>query len=140
MSVATLAGFVVLAVGMGGVIGLGVFVCGGVSSDTKESRVKGDAQALGSAVKMYAINAGHPPTTAQGLEALVSTPTLPPVPDCHTPLIKEVPCDPWGTPYGYSCHPRNEGGWEFEIRSAGKDGVFGSEDDISFTDDILSTD
>jgi len=97
---------------------------------------KKDFQDLASAVRMYAINAGRPPTTSQGLEALVSAPTRGPVPAIYRPLMKEVPLDPWGRRYDYICHGRSADGrdWDFEIRCAGADGHWGTDDDLSSRD------
>lgn len=43
-----------------------------------------------------------------------------------SPLTKEIPLDPWGTEYIY----RKVSKREFEISSAGPDGIEGNEDDI----------
>lgn len=55
------------------------------------------------ALESYAIDTGRYPTTAQGLEALRTPPTLSPVPHTwHGPyLTGEIPQDPWGKHYEY---------------------------------------
>lgn len=94
--------------------------------------VSSDIDCLTNALKMYKINAGRYPTTEQGLDALVHEPTVEPLPVHYMSLMDEVPRDPWGNPYGYRCHgpPIND----FEILCAGKDGVFGTDDDFSSFD------
>ena len=42
------------------------------------------------------------------------------------PLVEQVPVDPWGNPYIYN----RQSNREFEIYSAGPDGVEGTEDDV----------
>ncbi|MGM0555560.1 MAG: type II secretion system protein GspG [Myxococcota bacterium] len=41
-------------------------------------------------------------------------------------MVKDIPKDPWGEPYRY----RRVGKNDFEIRSAGADSEFETEDDI----------
>ena len=43
-----------------------------------------------------------------------------------SPLTKEIPRDPWGNDYVY----KKTSGREFEIYSAGPDGIEGNEDDV----------
>ena len=95
------------------------------------SRGQSDFMAIGNAIKTYKINAGRPPSTAQGLAALVSEPKSGPKPRRWVQVMKKVPTDPWGTPYRYTLLPSPEGEWRWELKSAGPDGAFGSSDDIS---------
>jgi general secretion pathway protein G len=41
-------------------------------------------------------------------------------------LMKDIPADPWGTPYVYRRDSRNE----YTLKSAGPDGTEGTEDDV----------
>ncbi|MEK7951185.1 type II secretion system protein GspG [Luteolibacter soli] len=93
------------------------------------SRVDMDFLAIGNALKSYQINAGQPPTTAQGLAALVSVPTSGPKPKRWVQIMKKLPRDAWLNPYRYSLLSPKEYEWRWELRSAGPDGVFGSSDD-----------
>jgi len=119
----------IIAILMGGAIAL----IGGVGEGAKLQQVTADFQALGSALKMYKINAGQYPTTAQGLQALVEKPTSTPVPKRWVQISKSVPKDPWGNPYGYK-FPGSKNKSEFELISKGKDGTEGTEDDLSSQD------
>jgi general secretion pathway protein G len=93
------------------------------------ARVRGDYQSIATAIKTYAITAGRPPTTDQGLEALVTRPTLEPLPKDWVKLAAKVPKDPWLQPYHYRELPAKEGAIRFEIRSMGADGKLWTEDD-----------
>lgn len=101
---------------------------GNVTGTPKTMRVKADFQAIGSALNSYKINAGHYPTTEQGLQALVERPTIPPLPDDWVKIWQKVPTDPWKNEYRYrrlhDSSPR-----PFELRCVGPDGVEGNEDD-----------
>ena len=111
--------------------GLWAIFGGGVSSSPKSVRVEQDFLAIGNAVKTYQINAGRPPTTAQGLDVLLNEPKAGPKPRRWTQVMKKLPDDHWQTPYRYSLLTPKDSEWRWELRSAGRDGVFGSGDDIS---------
>ena len=107
---------------------LEIFV-GGTCSLPKSSRVDSELLAIGNAIKTYQINAGRPPTTAQGLGCLVDEPTQGPKPRRWLQVMKKLPMDPWQTPYRYALLEPKEYEWHWELRSAGRDCVFGSSDD-----------
>ncbi len=79
-------------------------------------------QALG----IFHLDNGFYPTTEQGLSALVSKPSLPPVPPKYEDqgYIKKVPSDGWNREYIY-LSPRKQR--DFEIISLGADGQIGGE-------------
>ena len=93
------------------------------------ARVRSDYDALNAMILTYAINAGRPPTTEQGLEALVTRPTLEPLPDDWVKIADKVPADSWNQPYHYRELPAKEGSLGFEIRSMGSDGKLWTDDD-----------
>ena len=76
-----------------------------------------DIVALENALDMYKLDNHHYPTTNQGLESLVETPTLPP-----------LAADPWGNDY-VLVNPGEHGA--YDLLSAGPDGEMGTEDDIT---------
>jgi general secretion pathway protein G len=89
-------------------------------SEIKVTRAQIDA--LDKALAQYRIDAGHFPTTEQGLAALIATPSG--EAKWSGPyLSKAVPSDPWGRPYFYKCCPGEHG--DFDLYSFGKDGVAG---------------
>lgn len=105
---------------------------GGQRGDDSRSgiaRVSNVDDALNSMILTYAINAGRPPTTEQGLEALVTRPTLEPLPQDWVKISDKVPTDPWKQPYHYRQLPAKDGEYRWEIRSMGPDGKLWTEDD-----------
>ncbi len=58
---------------------------------------------ISSALKLYELDNGRFPSTAQGLEALMTKPTVPPTPrSWNGPYLEKQPMDPWGEPYQYA--------------------------------------
>ena len=88
-------------------------------SEVKVARAQ--IESFGKALDQYRLDAGHYPTTEQGLQALVVKPADEPKWD--GPYLKKgVPPDPWGNAYTYK-RPGTKG--EYDIVSLGKDGVPG---------------
>jgi len=110
---------------------LWVFTSDVSCSMPKSARVDQDFLAIQSALKTYKINAGRPPTTAQGLESLVNEPTTGPKPRRWSQAMRKLPLDPWETPYRYTLLAPKGTEWRSELRCAGEDRVFGSGDDIA---------
>ena len=90
---------------------------------------------LRNALDRYAGEVGYPPTTEQGLGALVNCPPdLVNPGDWGGPYIQDTArsIDPWGNEYQYVSPPSRSGTTtrDFEIWSFGPDGRDGTEDDI----------
>jgi general secretion pathway protein G len=66
-------------------------------------KVKQDILAVQSALDLYKLDNNVYPTTDQGLQALVTKPTIEPVPRNWKSdgYLQELPVDPWGTGYQY---------------------------------------
>jgi general secretion pathway protein G len=66
-------------------------------------KVKQDLLAIQSALDLYKLDNGLYPSTDQGLQALVTKPTSPPVPRNWKSdgYLQDVPMDPWGETYQY---------------------------------------
>jgi general secretion pathway protein G len=64
-------------------------------------RAKQDIISIQSALDLYRLDNGRYPSTDQGLQALVSKPSLPPIPQNWHQYLREMPTDPWGTAYHY---------------------------------------
>jgi general secretion pathway protein G len=66
------------------------------------------------------------PTTAQGLEALVAKPSIPPEPRKYREggYLRKLPSDPWGSPFVYR-QPGDHG--EYDLFSPGVDGEEGGD-------------
>ena len=100
-----------------------------VMSRPDEARVvaaRQDIASLLQALKLYRLDNLRYPTTEQGLAALVTRPTLPPVPPNWKPggYLERLPRDPWGNPYQY-LNPGLRG--EVDVFSFGADGAAGGE-------------
>ena len=100
-----------------------------VMSRPDEARVvaaRQDIASLLQALKLYRLDNLRYPTTEQGLAALVTRPSLAPVPPNWKPggYLERLPRDPWGNPYQY-LSPGLRG--EVDVFSFGADGVAGGE-------------
>ncbi len=94
-----------------------------------EARViaaKQDIASVMQALKLYKLDNQRYPTTEQGLQALVSQPTTPPVPTNWktSGYLDKLPTDPWGNPYQYLFPGVRS---ELDVFSFGVDGAAGGE-------------
>ncbi|MDU1877483.1 MULTISPECIES: type II secretion system major pseudopilin GspG [Citrobacter] len=89
-----------------------------------------DIVALENALDMYKLDNHRYPTTEQGMEALVTAPTLAPLAENYSTdgYIRRLPNDPWGNDY-ILISPGEHGA--VDITSAGPDGEAGTADDIN---------
>lgn len=76
------------------------------------------------ALQMYKVDTGVYPSTEQGLEALVSKPTVGVIPRGWRGYLPKVPKDPWGHRYVY-ISPGMHG--DYDLISYGDDGEPGGE-------------
>ena len=85
-----------------------------------------DINTLMQALKLYRLDNGRYPSTAQGLAALVTRPTQAPEPRNWKPdgYLERLPSDPWGAPYQYA-NPGEHG--EIDVWSFGADGAQGGD-------------
>ena len=97
----------------------------GVAKDTK---IRSDIQTIQTQLMVYESMNGFPPSTEQGLKALVQAPGSSPAPRNWRQLMKEVPLDPWGMEYQYASPGRHNTD-SYDIFSAGKDRIPGNDDD-----------
>lgn len=94
-----------------------------------QQKVVSDLVALESALDMYRLDNNRYPTTEQGMQALISKPTIQPEPRNYPKdgYIRRLPQDPWGGDYQL-LNPGEHG--DIDIFSNGPDGISGTEDDI----------
>jgi general secretion pathway protein G len=80
-------------------------------NEAKEVKAHTDISSIMNALALYNLDNGMYPTQSQGLEALVTIPTLAPVPKNYAPggYLKSMPMDPWGNAYHYQ-NPSQHGG------------------------------
>ena len=90
------------------------------------SKARADFTALQTALKLYRIDNYTYPSTEQGLEALVTRPSIAPVPRNwkESGYLDSLSKDPWGNEYQYLSPGE---GHEYDIYSLGADGVSGGE-------------
>lgn len=126
------------------VIILGVLVAmvvpnlAGRGEQARRSAAKADIEAnLATTLDLYEFDNGRYPTTEQGLQALLSKPTNPPIPTSWSgPYLKKkrIPKDPWGNDYVYVC-PGIRNAQSYDLSSYGPDGVESSDDITNWADD-----
>lgn len=85
-------------------------------------------------LKLYRLNNFIYPTTEQGLKALVTKPTLAPIPENYRDggYIEKLPLDPWNREFQYLSPGKHH---DFDLWSMGPDGVTdgegGNKDDLT---------
>jgi general secretion pathway protein G len=93
--------------------------------DAQNSAAISDITTFNNALDQYKLDAGDYPQSLDGLISKTDSPRW------NGPYLKNqtaVPLDPWGHPYIYK--KPGDGGREYDIISAGKDGQVGTADDI----------
>ena len=104
----------------------------GFDSAGAEIQTQSKITRINSALIAYRHRAGHYPSEAQGLEALVTRPTTDPKPRSWGAAFTSLPKDGWDREFVYK-YPEmlsNKGGVP-KIMSKGPDGVLGTQDDLS---------
>jgi general secretion pathway protein G len=110
--------------------GLAVYNLVGAYGAAEIAAAKTDLRTLQSALLSYRSVAGSFPSTAQGLQALVTKPDGDPQPVTWRVQFPEgVNKDPWKRNYVYK-FPGDQKGHGFDIYSLGEDGLPGTTDDI----------
>ena len=93
------------------------------------SRPRFDIENIKTQLQLYETLKDAPPSTAQGLQALVTPPSGKPQSRHWRQLIPVVPVDPWGQPYHYR-HPATKSQEAYDIFSSGPDKLPDTADDI----------
>lgn len=101
--------------------------------NTTKIAINGVKTALGN----YEVQVGSFPTTAQGLSALVTRPSDVAEDQWKEKYIDDLPKDAWGREFKYECPSTHQK--DYDLISAGKDGKFGTADDITNFDDKKSS-
>ncbi len=106
--------------------------------DAKATAARAQIEALGLALDTYRMDNDVYPTSAQGLDALDSMPSIQPLPRrWRGPYLRRrVPLDPWGSPYHYES-PAGAGADGYVLMSYGRDrraGGQGEDADVSSED------
>src|ERR1044072_4709913 len=101
-------------------LGVAISKLGNTTGVAKGVAVRADLQAIGPQLKLYESMNGFPPTTEQGLQALVTQPSSDPRPQRWYQLFKEIPRYPWGNNYIYFS-PGRKNPTGYDLYSAGPD-------------------
>jgi general secretion pathway protein G len=109
-------------------VGSSIYMLAGNLDVAKERRVETDLRSISTQLNVYEMENYFFPTTEQGLKALVTKPTIEPVPRKWKRLLEAVPTDPWGTPYQY-VQPGKRNSQGYDLYSWGPDRRE-SEDDL----------
>lgn len=93
----------------------------------RTQKARADFKSLQTALKLYRIDNFTYPTSDQGLDALVTKPSVAPVPRNWKTggYLDQMQLDPWDRPYLYMSPA--EGGHDYDIYTLGADGVSGGE-------------
>ncbi len=102
---------------------------GNLSIAQEEGRVRPDLQNILTQLNIYETLNGAPPSSQQGIQALVTMPSGDPQPRRWRQLIPIVPQDPWGMPYHYR-YPATKSKDSYDVFSSGKDRTPDTADDI----------
>jgi general secretion pathway protein G len=93
----------------------------------KANRVELDIKTIVTQIKVYEARNLQPPTSEQGLKALVEMPSVEPVPERWSQLLEEIPKDPWNHEFRYA-YPAKRSKAGFDVFSLGSDGVESADD------------
>ena len=94
------------------------------ADDARATAAKTDITNTMQALKLYKLDNQRFPSAEQGLQALISKPTVGAIPGNWKPQLEKLPNDPWGKPYQY-LNPGIKG--EVDVMSFGADGQAGGE-------------
>lgn len=113
----TLIELLVVIIVLGLLVGLVGPRLWGRVGESKTATARAQIELLGASLDHYRLDVGRYPDTAQGLEALMRNPGAT---NWSGPYLrKDVPKDPWGSPYRYRCCPGQHG--EYDLWSEGSD-------------------
>lgn len=94
------------------------------ADDARVAAARSDLNNIKQALKLYRLDNQRYPTAEQGLNALVTRPTMGVVPPNWKPYIEKLPKDPWGREYQY-IQPGIHS--DVDVVSLGSDGIPGGE-------------
>jgi general secretion pathway protein G len=102
----------------------------GRSEQAKITVARADIEShLPTALKLFELDNGFFPTTAQGLDALRVRPSVSPLPSSwNGPYLEKDPIDPWGNAYEYVSPGKQRS--DYDLHSKGRD-VNATDDDIT---------
>lgn len=108
-------------------VGVAAVKLGGTTNTAKVVAATANIQQIKAALRSYETLALRLPTTSQGLQSLVSRPSLPPAPKRWIQQMEVLPDDPWSNPYQYR-NPGRKNPNSYDVFSFGPDGVESADD------------
>lgn len=100
----------------------------GRSEKARIAAAEADIRAnIATGLKMYEIDMGTFPSTAESLEALFKAPSGTGSTAWHGPYLENKPVDPWGRPYQYKS-PGGHNPNGYDLYSFGRDGTESNDD------------
>ena len=109
---------------LAGLVGPRLF---GRVGQSRQAAARVQIELLGAALDQFKLDVGRYPNSQEGLQALQQSPGN--APGWEGPYLKkDIPRDPWGSPYQYKS-PGEHG--EYDIASLGSDGAAGGEGEAS---------
>jgi general secretion pathway protein G len=103
------------------VVGVAVF---NQLQNAQSKTAKTQIQQIANALDMYKLSYRQYPSTAEGLQSLMSPK------DGGAPVMNSIPQDPWGKDYVY-IYPGQNNPRSFDLYSYGPDGAAGGGDDVA---------
>ena len=110
-------------------VALAMMNLGDIAGTAKEKVAIADIAGLKEMLAAYQLESGNLPTTEQSLKALVTRPTVEPIPQHWRAMLEKESIDPWGHPYGYR-NPGKHNPDRYDVFSNGPDGQPDTADDI----------
>ena len=101
----------------------------GRSEQARIAAANADIRAnIATALKLYELDNGQFPISAEGLQALLVKPAS--APNWNGPYLEKDPTDPWGRPYNYKS-PGQHRPQDYDLFSLCKDGQPGEDDVVN---------
>jgi general secretion pathway protein G len=110
-------------------MGMVIYHLTGIGETAKEQRVAADLLGFKESLAAYELETGTLPTTAQGLKALWTRPTVDPIPLHWRAQMDSETLDPWNHSYQYR-NPGKRNPDRYDVFSMGPDGLPDTDDDI----------
>lgn len=102
----------------------------GRGEQARVAAAKADIEAnIATALKLYELDNGAFPSTAEGLAALLQKVSN--APGWKGPYLEKKPLDPWGREYKYRS-PGEHRANDYDLYSLGRDGVEGNDDVVNW--------
>lgn len=110
-------------------VALAMYHLGNIGDTANEKKVEADLVGYKELLAAYQLESGTLPTTEQGLKALVTKPTIEPIPQKWRAQQDQETLDPWGHPYQFRI-PGKHNPDKYDVFSMGPDGTPDTADDI----------